>query len=154
MWEIDNNLQISAFLFSVVLGVVFEFFYDVFRALRRAVFHKNIFVFFEDIIYFCIISVLSFIYFLSVTNGEIRGFVLLGILLGFLGLYFTLSRYISSALFVVIYWLIKLILSFKRAFYLLFSKIDTILTKFLKNTLVFLKKGLKKCGVLLYTNRK
>ncbi len=154
MWEINNNLQLLSFLYSCVLGFIFEIFYDLFRALRIVKPHNNLAVFFEDIIFFLIIAIASFIFLLSVTNGEIRAYIILGIIIGFMLFYRFVSRWFLKFLNLLFCGLFKLTSWFSKGFYWLFSKIDKIISEFLKNTLKILKKVLKNNRELLYTNRK
>ena len=93
MWEINNSFQIFTFLASIIVGIIYCAFYDIFRALRYVKNFNNFIVFIQDIFYFFIISVTTFIYLLSTTNGQIRFYVLVGILLGFIIFLTTFSRY-------------------------------------------------------------
>lgn len=158
MWEINNNLQVVSFLFSLALGVCFCAFYDIFRAVRLVWCPKGLTVFLQDIIYFCILSVVTFIFLLSITNGEIRGYVLFGILLGFLLFYYTLSRYFLIILKKMLRLLNFVFKAINSGFNWFFSKIEILIckfsyfgVKFLKNTLNYCKKLLKKAKGLLYT---
>ena len=149
MWEISNSAQISAFLYSVLLGMCFCLFYDLLRAFRFAVKSTDFSVFMYDIFYFSVISVITFIFLLAVTNGELRGFVFLGILLGFLLFYFTVSRFLLKylkslfALFATIFNKISNGLNEK------FKKADIFITKIL----ITVKKYLKNVKRMLYTEK-
>lgn len=154
MWEISNLSQITGFIFSCVLGVVFCLLYDLFRAFRLVKAHKTIFVFLEDILYFSLASVITFLFLLSITNGEIRGYILFGIALGFFAANFAVSRFflaVTTKLFCLFKRAFK---GFSSSFYWLFEKIDCYSQKIFKNTFKCLKKGLKITKGLLYTNKK
>lgn len=153
MWEINSAEQISAFLYSLCLGVIFCLFYDIFRALRFAIKFNDIFIFLQDIFYFVSISFVTFLFLLAVTNGEIRFYVIFGILIGFLICYFTFSKYFLK--------LLKIIF---KAFALIHKKINTVLNRFFAKTGSFIekisniikntfKKGLKMIKGLLYTKK-
>lgn len=153
MWEINSSEQISAFLYSLCLGVIFCLFYDIFRALRFAIKFNDIFIFLQDIFYFVSISFVTFLFLLAFTNGEIRFYVIFGILIGFLICYFTFSKYFLK--------LLKIIF---KAFALIYKKINTILNRFFVKTGSFIKKilniikntfkkGLKMIKGLLYTKK-
>ena len=154
MWEINNTNQITGFLYAVILGIFFAIIYDILRAFRIIKNHTSFLVFIEDAVYFLIISPITFIFFLSITAGEVRGYILIGILLGFTAFFMFVSRY-SLKLFCVFLNIIKRVLIvFNKWFYLIFDKLDLFVTNFLKNTLKCFKKGLKMLVGLLYTNRK
>lgn len=144
MWEISNLSQLSGFLYSVIIGVIFGFIYDVLRALRIVKSFKNISVFFQDVFYFIIIANMTFIFFLAVTKGEIRLYILIGVLVGFLAYFFTLSKFFTilfKLLFSKIFNLFSLIFNL---FYRFFNLCDLKISTFFKNILKCLKKGLKK----------
>ncbi len=153
MWEISNVAQISAFLYSLCLGAIFCVFYDVFRSLRLAVRFSDTVIFFQDIFYFLIISLVTFIFLLSKTNGEIRGFVIFGILIGFLVCNITISKFLLKFLSKIIKYLV---LAFRKLNTVLNNgvcKADVFLSKIFKNITNTFKKGLKKVKGLLYTKK-
>ncbi len=147
MWEISNKLQIFGFLYSIALGMLFSIFYDFLRAVRIVKSPKALTVFLQDIFYFIIISFLAFIFFLAITNGEIRAYILLGIILGFTLFSFVISPYFLKALTAVFKIFFKAFKYINRSFYWLFERIDLGLTK-------FFKKVLKIAKGLLYTIKK
>lgn len=154
MWEISNTSQAISFLYSVVLGIFFAIIYDFFRSLRKCKQHTILSVFIQDILYFLILSVITFLFFLALTNGQIRGYILIGILLGFLLFVLTLSKYYIIVLSFLLKLFFKLLNLISKGFYIIIGKMDRFITDFFKNTLKCLKKGLKKLICLLYTNKK
>ena len=92
MWEINNSLQILSFSRSLVLGILLCVLYDFIKSLRLTVNFSAIAIFLQDIAYSCIAAFVTFLFLLSVTNGEMRGYVISGILAGFIISRFTLSR--------------------------------------------------------------
>ncbi len=154
MWEIHNNLQLLGFLYSLVLGMIYSVFYDLFRTIRILKHHKNLTVFFEDIFYFLLLCVATFLFLLSITNGEIRAYILFGIALGFLIFNRLFSKLFVKVFFKVLKFFFSGIRAVSKGFYLIFEKIDRLFLKIFKNSLNFFKKGLKTTKGLLYTNRK
>ena len=153
MWEISNTTQIVTFLYSVCLGGIFCVFYDFFRSLRTAVKFSDIVIFFQDIIYFFTISVITFIFLLSLTNGEIRGFVIIGILIGFLAFYLTFSKIMLKFSSKILRYLVSLFKNVNSILNVAFCKADIFLSKIFKNIQNTYKKGLKKVKGLLYTKK-
>ena len=147
MWEISNKLQIFGFLYSIALGMIFSAFYDVLRAFRTVKRPKAILVFIQDIFYFIIISLTSFIFFLAITNGEIRAYILFGIILGFTLFNLLLSPYLLKILIAVFNTFSVIFERINKAFYWIFERIDRSLIK-------IFKKGLKIAKGLLYTIKK
>ena len=153
MWEINNSLQIVTFLYSCVLGLIFCLFYDILRAIRQTFKITFIVTFFQDIFYFIILAVITFIFLLSLTNGEIRAYVLIGILIGFLVSIFTFSKFFVKIL-KYIFLKVKVVLCYTSdLFNKLFIKADGFIAKILKNIKNSCKKGLKKVKRMLYTKK-
>ncbi len=86
--------QANLFLTSVVLGVCLFCFYDFFRALRKVKKYKNIQVHFQDLIYILVITVYGFYTYLYKSNGEIRFYYFIGILIGGVIYLATVSNYV------------------------------------------------------------
>ncbi len=84
MWEIHNNDQWFTFGYSLILGILLSAIYCIFKLDRIVNKRNKIFVAFSDILFFVLSAFLSFNFMLLKTNGQIRGFVLFGIFLGFL----------------------------------------------------------------------
>ena len=74
MWEISINDQMLTLLYSLCLGVILCVFYDVFKAFHKAGFNSPLQVFIGDILYCVIAAFATFLFLLSRTNGEIRGY--------------------------------------------------------------------------------
>lgn len=153
MWEIDSSFQAVSFLYSVLFGVGYCLFYDLFRAFRKLYNPTAISVFFEDLIYFLIISFLTFLLLMSLSNGEVRGYIIFGIAVGFAVCYFTVSRFFVKILFAVFKYLneisAKMVDFLNRILIWLFEKIKKWVkycnTIFDKTQKIF-KKDLKKEG--------
>lgn len=91
MWEIDIAGQIFAFVYSILGGVVFCLIFDVTRFIRKRFIPSNMAVFIMDVVYFIVLGFAEFCFFLATTNGEIRGFVFIGNIIGFAFCRFLLS---------------------------------------------------------------
>ena len=92
MWEINNNFQLISFLISCGVGIVYCLIYDVLRAIRKSCAVTDGTVFLQDIVYFVIISITTFMLLTALSNGEIRSYVIIGLLLGFLLCFCTFSK--------------------------------------------------------------
>jgi spore cortex biosynthesis protein YabQ len=143
MWEISITDQLFTFLYSLGLGIIISLFYDIISSFRSALALKKKTVFFVDMGFWIINAFTVFLFLLSRTNGEIRGYVLLSILLGFILLRCTLSFYIVRFLSFVIKKVYKILSGIKRGFYSVVSIIYRFLEKIFKNIIIFCKKVLK-----------
>lgn len=79
---ISNPQQIQVLLFSLLFGLGLGLFYDCFRVLRLFVRCGSVSVFFQDMIYFLISAVASFVFIFEVNDGTVRLFILLAFFVG------------------------------------------------------------------------
>lgn len=153
--------QITAFLYSLLLGAALCLIYDVIRATRKAGADSFFAVFAGDILFWAISAVLVFIFLVAVTNGEIRGYVLFSAAVGFLIYRFTVGRPVFFALCFVFSFLSLIIRKFSFAVskFCDFSeeKTDVVLKKtgaVLKICALSVKKLLKNISHMLYTDKR
>lgn len=71
-------------LCSVALGVFLGIFYDMFRLIRLLINPKNLSVFIQDVIYFLVSGLITFIFVLIFNYGESRFYILAGEALGWI----------------------------------------------------------------------
>lgn len=133
MWEISNSLQVISFLRSLILGAVFCLIFDIFKGYRLAANPSKALVFVQDIIYFAIISPITFCFLLSVTNGEIRAYVFIGALLGFILFRLSLSRILLKILTFIFKWILKFFALFNVWVYGICIWFFVFLTKIISN---------------------
>lgn len=150
MWEIKNNQQVFSFVVSVIFGVCYCLFYDVLRSCRRVFKSSTAAVFFGDVFFFSVIAVVTFLLLLAVSNGEMRGYIFFGILIGVVACNFTLSRIFIPFLCFIIKKIIALTNLINRIickagtlFYAYLSKVVGFFAKIFKKTFKSLKKNLK-----------
>ncbi len=70
--------QFAIFIFSCILGVVLGIIYDCFRIARMIINPRNIFIFFQDIVYFLLSALITFLFVLMFNDGESRFYILAG----------------------------------------------------------------------------
>lgn len=83
--------QTLEFLLSAALGFGLGALYDLFRITRVILNPGRVFVFIQDVLYWIVCAVVSFLFILTVNRGEIRGFLLFGELMGAVFYYCTLG---------------------------------------------------------------
>ena len=143
MWEISNSFQLFSFLISLVFGAVYCLAYDFIRALRQSRDISDLTVFIQDIIYFTLISFVTFFLLMALSNGEVRGYIIIGIILGFSICFVTLSRFTLKLLNVIFNF-------FEKSA----EKIIDLVNRFFDIVWVFICKTIKKCGKMLNKSKK
>ena len=81
---------------AIILGLLLGALYDVFRALRMSLKHNPAVVFVEDFLYVMIFALSFYSYCTELCRGQMRLFVLAGMLAGFAVYLMTLGRIISK----------------------------------------------------------
>lgn len=109
MQSVTLAAQTQMFLLACGFGFLLGILYDAFRLLRMAFFKQSVFVFFQDLFYFSVCGLLTFLFVLSMNYGEIRGYVLLGEGLGWIVYYYSLGSVVFSANAVIVKWMKKLL---------------------------------------------
>ena len=140
MWEIGVENQAATFLLSLPVGFILCCFYDFFRILRKYRRLSNVVVFLLDVVYFIVAAFFVFCFLILRTNGEIRGYVLFGALLGFVFCRQTFSH--------LLFFLCKPIYEFyvflKKYLKIALKPLATV-KKFVYNQLIKIKRKNKKC---------
>lgn len=96
LYGLSLATQTKNFLLSLGFGFIMGIFYDLFRIVRISISSGKIATIFSDILY-CIFLCFSLMLFcLTVNEGEIRLYILLGSLAGFFVYYFSLGVIIFS----------------------------------------------------------
>lgn len=83
MWEIDLGNQITTFLLSLPLGGFFALAFFTLEAFRIANGIKGVSLWTNDILFFALAGFITFCFLLVRSNGEVRGYVLIGEAIGF-----------------------------------------------------------------------
>lgn len=138
MWEISNNLQFFSFWFSIIVGVIFCVGYDILRALRKVKHLTDLTVFFQDVLYFIFIGFITFFVLMIFANGEIRGYIIFGIVLGFAACFLTFSKIMLKFLILCFGFIYEINLKVVN----FFNRLIDIIRE-------FLIKNIKKCALLL-----
>ncbi len=96
IYSLSLATQTKNFLLSLGLGFIMGFLYDFFRIVRISISKGKAAVVVSDLL-FCIVSgFVTFIFFITVNEGEFRFYLLLGEAIGFSVYYFSLGAIIFS----------------------------------------------------------
>lgn len=151
MWDASTNLQLLNFLRSAIFGTVIAVFYDLLKGIRLSR-HNSVFsTLLLDLLFFVIITPVLFCFLVATTNGMLRGYILIGILVGFFLYRFTISKFIFKIYFLILKKVFKfftrlnkLINKFFDIIYVIILKIAKFLLEIIKKSLNSVKKVLKK----------
>ncbi|MCI8652336.1 MAG: hypothetical protein HFF11_01395 [Angelakisella sp.] len=148
--------QTSVFLYSLFLGVVLGVFYDVFRITRIAFLVPALLVLLEDLLFFLFSSIVLFGFMLERSYGQIRWFILLGVVLGWVLYYFTLGSLVMKGSARIIAVVGRLLAFLWRPFAFLGRKLGEtgkIVEKSSQKALQRAKISLKSRAAMLYNKK-
>lgn len=90
------SYQLIVFGWAILYGVTIGLSYDFIRILRRIVRHSKIFVALEDFFFWIIVGLFVFNYILRANSGSMRGFIFIGMSLGSLLYFLTISKWLIA----------------------------------------------------------
>ena len=101
--------QAWLFLSTVLVGAAIGLFYDAFRIFRKTAAHTGLAVTLEDLLFWLAATGLTFYYMLHRNYGEIRFFSLVGVAIGILLYFATVSRFVLIVFVAVINYLKRVV---------------------------------------------
>ena len=150
MTDLTLAKETRLFLLSIVVGVGLSLLYDLLRVLRLQTRHRPIVVSLEDLLYFLVCAAVTFGFALKDNSGQIRGYILIGELLGWGCWHLTAGEFavkIASGIFAL---LRRVVLVVARValfpFYCLWKLALKILRLLSRPMKLFLKKVMQKSG--------
>jgi spore cortex biosynthesis protein YabQ len=99
---ISVSSQAQIFLYSIIGGMIIAFIYDAFRVKRKAIRTSAFIIYFEDLIYWFIVSIVMFAVVYYSNEGEIRGYIFIGTALGAILYFLLFSRVVMNSALLVI----------------------------------------------------
>ena len=88
------TIELQFFLLSILWGGLLLLAYDALRIFRRLIKHGAFFIAIEDLIFWLVASLFIFIMIFHKNNGIIRGFSIIGMLLGIILYHFSISEWL------------------------------------------------------------
>lgn len=150
--------QTQCFLLSLLLGAALGVLFDFFRILRLALPSPRWLVSAEDLLYFVLAAWCSLRFMLFVNQGEVRSFILVGEILGWVLYFFTMGQIVIKAADGVLRflsrWLLRPIARLLGKIFSIFRSILRFLEKIRKKLCRNRKFSLKRHAILLYNLRK
>lgn len=74
--------QVTVFLWTIMIGAILGFVFDFFRILRRKGNTKDIMVYLQDVMFWLIVTIVIIVSTFLINDGELRGYMLFGYILG------------------------------------------------------------------------
>ncbi|TYQ14601.1 UNVERIFIED_CONTAM: spore cortex biosynthesis protein YabQ [Acetivibrio alkalicellulosi] len=103
--------QAYIFLSCVFGGMIIAFIYDIFRVRRKTIKSGNLMVYFEDFIYWIIVALVLFAVVYYSNEGEIRGYLIIGIALGIILYTLVFSKIVMKIFLFVVRIIYKVIIT-------------------------------------------
>ena len=132
--------ELYTFLIFILTGLAIGILFDIFRILRRSFKTKDFITYIEDILFWIFTGIILLYSIFTFNNGELRGFVFIGVLLGIILYILTLSKYLIKICVYAVN-IIKKIITFpikllanlvKKIFIIPLNKIIVTIKKYLK----------------------
>lgn len=101
--------QLISFVIYVAIGIILGVIFDFFRAFRKSIKHSNIATYIEDIIYVIIAFLIVVVALQIFSDGELRFYIFLGIIIGNVIYFALISKYLLKVETFILEWLIKII---------------------------------------------
>ena len=144
--------QTYLFIIFTIVGIIIGILFDIFRILRKSFKTKDIVTYIEDILFWILTGIIILFSMYRFSNGELRFFMIIGIIMGTLMYMITFSKYvIKISVFVINIFKIWILYPFKVLIKIskkiIFRPIFIICINFKKNIINFVKKNKKNRGI-------
>lgn len=139
----ENNLitiQLYSLLIFLISGILVGIFFDIFRILRKSFKTSDLVTYIEDIIFWIITGIFLLFVIFKFNNGEIRSYVIIGLILGIVIYMFNISKHFININ-------VKILLFIKKIFKILmypFKTIFNFIRKILLKPISFLVINIRK----------
>lgn len=140
-------LQLYSFVIYMISGMIIGIFFDIFRILRKSFKTSDIITYIEDIIFWICSGIFLLFVLFKFNNGEIRSYIIIGLLLGILIYMLTISKYFIKINVTIITFIKNIIIKVINVILYPFKIIFKIVKKiFFKPFTFFVINIKKKCG--------
>lgn len=131
--------ELTTFIIYILSGIVICLFFDVFRVLRKSIKTSNLITYIEDTIFWVIVGSFLIWEIFTLSYGELRSYIFIGLLLGGTIYLLTISKYFIKINVKIITFLKKLI-----------RKIFTPIINLIRKPIYFLCINIKKSAKQSY----
>ena len=106
--------QIQIFWYACILGIIMGIIYDVFRIIRLLVSWKDWQVFIQDIVYFFIVGISTFLFALAYNKGDVRAYLIVGEIIGWIIYYITIGEIVYRFSEAIAKFIKKILMKFTK----------------------------------------
>lgn len=142
--------QLYLLLIFFICGICIGIFFDIFRILRKSFKTSDIITHVEDIIFWIFTGIFFLFTLFKFNNGEIRSYVIIGIILGIIIYLLIISKYFIKINIIIInyikkliHYIIKIIFKVIKPFSFIVINIRKSITSLYKKTTKLLKNNQK-----------
>lgn len=121
--------QVYAFFCCIISGITIGLLFDSFRIIRKFAKTNDMITYIEDIIFWILVGGIMLFTFYQTNNGQIRGYLFLGIIIGATIYFLAVSKYIIKTLTYIISAIINIISIINKAVISPISKLWKVLVK-------------------------
>lgn len=136
--------QTSLFLIFTINGILIGIIFDIFRIFRKTIKTSDFGTYIEDFLFWIITAIILLYSIFTYNNGELRFFMFLAVILGFIIYIFTISSYLIKINVNIINTIKKIFIKALKIIYTPIIKIFKILKKITFKPLLFISANLKK----------
>lgn len=127
--------QLKSFALFILNGILISIIFDFFRALRIAFKTSDIITYIEDIIFWIISGILSIFFIFIFSQGEIRNYTIMGIIIGIILYILLLSHFILIFLSRILTYMKNITLFIFKPFIYILKKLYLLSKRFCKSIL-------------------
>lgn len=142
MYSVPQNQQVIIFLASIGLGFILGILYDLLRTIRLTITKKAFALVIFDILYFVLIGFATFVFILAMNKGEVRFYIPVGEILGWLFYYFSFGLAAIKITDIIV----KLLRGFFALLFRIFTAPFRLLYKVFRSTIKRLVTLFRKIG--------
>ena len=144
--------QLYLLLIFIISGIAIGIFFDIFRILRKTFKTSDFVTYIEDVIFWILTGIFFLVVLFKFNNGEIRNYVILGVIIGIITYMLTVSKYFIK-ISVKIINIIKKILTIPiRIILKIFKPLSFIVINIRKSIYSYIKK-IKKIAKKCYIKK-
>lgn len=147
------TVELQFFLISILWGAILLVVYDVFRIIRRLIKHGVVMIAIEDLIFWLAAAFFIFSMIYRENNGILRGFSMIGMLLGIVLYHFSISEGVVKIVTKLIQTLLSPIKAALRQIVHFIKFLLNLGKKGINKTLFRLKKVKKSVKITLKTRK-
>ncbi len=133
------NNQLYIFLIYIASGMLIGIIFDIFRVLRKSIKTSNLITYIEDTIFWIIVGLFLIWEIFTISYGELRSYIFIGLLIGFVIYMLSVSKYFIKINVKIMSYVKKIILKILN----IFKNILNFILKIFKPVFNFIENKIK-----------